>query len=299
MVPDGLRDEDLPGLYQAADAGSARGQRLYLRLTRSRLIATIVAAAAGLGSWTAGVHQHDFDVLSAVAIVAFVTALLLEVALLQSRPERDWYDGRALAESAKTLAWRFAVGGEAFPCSEDETQVEKRFTDRLLEIQQDEPGRAALVGSSAPAISDKMRWLRSQDLDVRRTAYLKGRIVDQQEWYASKSQQNQTWATTWRFALILLELVGLVWSVLRFAEITGVSGEGLIATVVAAAGAWLELRQHESLGRAYAITAQELGAVRSRLDREFADEFDWARAVDSAEEAISREHTMWRASRSA
>jgi hypothetical protein len=297
MAVDGLRDADMPGLYQAADAGSARGQRRYVQLTRARLFAMIIAAGAGVGSWTVQVGKHHLDLLAAMAIVAFGAAVLLEALLLQLRPERDWYDGRALAESAKTLAWRFAVGGEAFPCTEAADLIEQRFLARLLEIQQDEPGRDALVGSTAPAISDKMRWLRSQDIDTRRRAYLQDRIINQQNWYASKSRHNQTWATAWRFALIFLELAGLVWSVLRVADLTGTSGEGLVATIVAGGGAWLELRQHESLGRAYAITAQELSTVQSRIDRPFADEVEWAKAVDGAEEAISREHTMWRASR--
>jgi hypothetical protein len=257
----------------------------------------ISAAAAGVASWTISVRRHDIDVLAVVAIAAFAAGVLLEGALLRWRPERDWYDGRALAESAKTLAWRFAVGGDAFPCTESVAKAEERFLDRLLEIQQNEPGRSALAANSAPAISEKMRWLRSQDLSTRRNAYVKDRIIDQQDWYASKSRHNRAWASAWRYALLLLEMSGLVWSFLRLAKATSAPTASLIATVVAAAGAWLELRQHENLARAYAITAQELAAVRSRLDREFDDEAEWAQAVDSAEEAISREHTMWRASR--
>lgn len=37
-----------------------------------------------------------------------------EVGLRTDEPEERWYDGRALAESAKSLAWRFSVGAMPF-----------------------------------------------------------------------------------------------------------------------------------------------------------------------------------------
>ena len=50
------------------------------------------------------------------------------------------------------------------------------------------------------------------------------------------------------------------------------------------------------LATAYAVAHHELGLIASRID-EIAAEADWARFVDESEEAISREHTLWRASR--
>ena len=71
---------------------------------------------------------------------------------------------------------------------------------------------------------------------------------------------------------------------------------GVCATLAAAIGAWLEMGQHESLARAYAIAAHELAAIRDLVPWQETEE-DWAQFVGSAEEAVSREHTMWRASR--
>lgn len=36
----------------------------------------------------------------------FIAALLVELWLWPVRPDKAWYDGRAVAESAKTLAWK-------------------------------------------------------------------------------------------------------------------------------------------------------------------------------------------------
>jgi SMODS and SLOG-associating 2TM effector domain 1 len=44
------------------------------------------------------------------------------------------------------------------------------------------------------------------------------------------------------------------------------------------------------------VASQELSAISGQVDWS-ASERDWAHFVDQAEEAISREHTLWRASR--
>ncbi|MEU1012302.1 hypothetical protein [Streptomyces sp. NPDC005890] len=61
--------------------------------------------------------------------------------------------------------------------------------------------------------------------------------------------------------------------------------------------AWFAVRQYETLGRAYTFAATELSIIHGRLSQ--ADEDGWAQEEADAEEAISREHTMWRASRGA
>ena len=100
----------LPGLHDAAGIASGRGQRTYIRLSATRLIALLVAAAAGAVQY----RTDNFDFLGLVLLVAFAAAAAAEFILLRAQPERDWYSGRAVAESVKTLAWRFAVQGEPF-----------------------------------------------------------------------------------------------------------------------------------------------------------------------------------------
>jgi hypothetical protein len=69
------------------------------------------------------------------------------------------------------------------------------------------------------------------------------------------------------------------------------------AAALAAGSAWFAVRQYETLGRAYVFAATELSVIHQRLL--LAGEDSWAQEVADAEEAISREHTMWRASRGA
>ena len=69
-----------------------------------------MAAAAGAVSVAVG----GVDWSSFVGAAALVAAALTELYLVRDRPDRRWYEGRAAAESAKTLGWRYAVGAEPF-----------------------------------------------------------------------------------------------------------------------------------------------------------------------------------------
>jgi hypothetical protein len=99
-----------------------------------------------------------------------------------------------------------------------------------------------------------------------------------------------------RLAAIVLEGGGLLAGVLTAVGWVKVDLLGFFAAATATLAAWLQTKQHETLGRAYAITSQELAVVHSDWKGDRTEE-DWAQFVDKAEEAISREHTLWRASR--
>jgi hypothetical protein len=108
-----LQEHDLPALYQSADRNSLEAQQEFLKRTRTGLIALLVAAAAG--AFTLQVEAiGTADLMGIIAAVAFGVALLMRFYLLKDRSERIWYDGRAVAESAKTLAWRYSVGAVPF-----------------------------------------------------------------------------------------------------------------------------------------------------------------------------------------
>ena len=70
----------------------------------------------------------------------------------------------------------------------------------------------------------------------------------------------------------------------------------LVATVGAATAAWVQAKQYATLASAYATANEELASIRV-LSAHATGEAAWAEFVDSAEGAISREHTMWRAPR--
>lgn len=280
-------------MFRASDQASLRAQRSFINATRARL--GLAVAAAVLAIFATEVERGEVDDFGLLAALAFVGALLVEVWLLAERPEETWYDGRALAESTKTLSWRYAVAGGPFPRSHPHPA--RYLGEQMAELLEDAPNTRILPATDGE-ISDAMTALRGEPLAVRREAYRVGRILDQQRWYARKSEQNQRRARAWKQALILIEVLGAVAAVATAFGFVHYDLTSVASTILGVGVAWLAVKQHDAQGRAYSFASHELAIIASRLD-EPRNEEEWAATVADAEEAISREHTMWRAARAA
>jgi hypothetical protein len=283
---------DLPALYRSADRESERAQRSYLRSLRVRLGALLVAAFGGaLTLTTAG----GFQVGGGLAFLAFACALGAELFLATTSPLTTWYEGRAAAESAKTLAWRYMVRGEPFEV--DTPDVDKQFLAQTYSLLQDLQSIA--LGTAEPGahqITDKMRRVRALDFNERRQVYLVDRIADQQRWYSEKARWNARRARVWVLISIVLEIAGLIGGALKAFGWISFDLLGFLAASAGVVVAWIEAKQHRKLATAYGIASQELASIASELPTVNSEE-RWAAFVSQAEEAISREHTLWRASR--
>jgi hypothetical protein len=288
-----IDESEFPMLYQAADRNSLEGQRRFLTATRVRLAMLVVAAAFGLVTWRRG----SADLAAVVAGVAFGVALLAELYLLQARPDRLWYDGRAAAESVKTLTWRYLVGGSPFGITEvSEQEAERLLLHRFRQIAAELRGAHLVpVSGAADQIGPALRRVRSLPLEERRALYRSGRIGDQQAWYARSARWNERRATLWSLVLTGLEALGLAGAILKATGALRFDLLGLASALIAAGAAWVQTKQHQTLASAYAVASQELSAIGAQGDWA-SDEPAWAHFVDQAEEAISREHTTWRAS---
>lgn len=250
------------------------------------------AAACGIYHWRS---SHDgVDRLGLVALVLFVAAMLAEGYLWREHPERAWYDGRALAESVKTLSWKYAVGGDPFPTMEANPQ--SVFVHRLVELKSRYP-KLDLAAVSGEYLTPWMSNLRVESLAIRRQTYIEHRALDQQTWYEAKAKENKQRARVWKSILLLLELSGAVLALVESLNYLDLFFTPTVAAGTGAIVAWLETRQHDQLARAYSTTVSDLAAALTKL-RAATSETDWAVEMNDAEDAISREHTLWLASRS-
>lgn len=283
----------LPPLHDAASESSLSAQKRFLGATRLQLASLVVAALGGALTLKDG----DGEIGPVVALIGFSVALVIRGFLFGMQPAKAWYQGRAAAESVKTLAWRYAVGGHPFVAGMPQKDADELFIERCREVLKDL--HSLDVGATGESqITDEMRALRASPLDRRKAAYEKGRIEDQRSWYSDKANWNRKRRVAWQMALTGLEVAGLLAAIARVANWIDFNVLGLGAACVAAATAWLQARQHEQLATAYSLTAQELANVKGLIRHSPHDDDDsWAVFVQDAEEAISREHTMWRASR--
>lgn len=282
----------LPSAFRVADRLSLDAQRRAVRWRAMQLLLLLLAAVAGGVSLRIG---GSFDLLAVLAAVAFASALVLESRLARTNPERTWYRGRAGAESIKTVTWKYSVGGDPFLLSEPNADSLFRMAVQDVIRGLEDLDWASDVGDQ---LTEQMRQVRNASLEQRRRIYRLERIDDQCAWYTAKAEKARQQARRWSVVISVTIALGLIGAVLKAIGLVDVDALGVAAAFAAAATAWTQLKQHEPLASAYTVAARDLGMVSERLD-EAHDERTWGQLVKDAEEAISREHTMWVARRNA
>jgi SMODS and SLOG-associating 2TM effector domain 3/SMODS and SLOG-associating 2TM effector domain 1 len=182
-----------PALFRSADTAANNKQKRYLALLRAEYATLLLASilSSNLFSDTTSL------LLYAIIFLASVTLLLLRTKL---KPEQDWYRCRALAESVKTLTWRYTMRASPFV---DEPYVRdplNEFTHSLNQLINDNRSTVEKIATSWSAddqITDDMNRIRKLDLKHRKDLYDDQRIQEQRNWYAKKASINRRSARIW------------------------------------------------------------------------------------------------------
>jgi hypothetical protein len=284
-----MTPEDLPALYRTADESSADAQRTYLLLLRLQY--GLLFAAAVIALW----HGSTTLYVAYALVVAGSSVLLIYMSV--KKPEGDWYDCRAFAESIKTSAWRYMMRAEPFVASDAE--VKRKFADFLKAILEAnshvrEPlAKRPVTGEQITAPMDAVRALPLRD---RKDRYRQERIADQQDWYIAKVGINRRQFRVWVTLCVLVQVAAITLAVLRIVydqAWTLWPTEPLLVLASSIIG-WIQIKKFNELASAYNLTAHEIGIIATRIDG-IATEAEFSEFVNEAERAFSREHTQWAA----
>jgi len=290
-----MQQSDYPILYQAADDASLSGQRWYMGLVQADLVLIVVAAAlAAVGTL---VPKQAGSVFAAITVLVLFASLAAKSVNRQRQDDRDWFDGRAVAESVKTETWRYMMRLAPF---DDDTTCDREFAQRLLALSNARP-HVHLSVRIAPAhtrqITGEMHRVRTLTFAQRRDLYVQERLDDQAMWYQRKSQFNGRRATQWFVASFGVQAGALTLAVLHIAlPLPNIDLVGVLAALAAALTAWTQLKRHDELAISYGLAYQELSTI-GNLAGQATTEQELMGAVHSGESAISREHMMWIAKR--
>lgn len=291
-----LDTSDYPALFQAADTASGAAQRAYLRLTKAILTLLVGGALLAAVSEEFPGAASGFAVASAIVLAA---SLLLSVYRESLKLEEVWYGGRAVAETARSMLWRFVTGADPYPISLAPTDAEQKFLADLGSIAKERKLAFAAAGefAGAPQISQRMRQARGTDLHERKNRYLLERVQDQRLWYGKRAKSHSTAGNRYFMVIVVSQLLALTSAIsLVHWPNSKIQLTGIFAALAGALMAWLQIKQHRELAQGYAMVEMELSFVEGQATR-VASERDLSEFVAEAEGAISREHTVWVAKR--
>ncbi|WP_035798731.1 DUF4231 domain-containing protein [Kitasatospora mediocidica] len=289
----------LPEPFQTADQASLSGQRMTLRWYRGLILMLVAAAAVGAVTGPGKLGKTDLAPL--VSVAAFAVAGFFWARLRRHNPQAGWYEARAVAESVKTLAWKYTVRARPFGGPADSAEVDQEYLGQVTDLLEAFQDSGAIPHGAVAEITDGMRELRAAGLVERRLLYMQLRVQGQRTWYLAKADACESQSVSWGLGTAALMIVGGAAAVAEALGALSVQIFGACSAAAAAMIAWTQLKQLRPLVSAYQLAARELDVVYgklSTLDPNEADaEAGWARLAGDAEDAVAREHTSWRARR--
>lgn len=290
VLPFEITRIDLPALYLTASKTSTNSQTWYIRLIFFNL--AFLAVSALLASFYSNNPQitHTLILFTTLLILAsIIVSILIELLKL----DRNWYGGRAIAESVKTISWKYMTCTSPYEASR--RNVDAKFIKDLAAILKEKKFLSGNLGgqlSNSPQISDKMRQLRAMSIRTRLEAYTEYRIKNQREWYGENADKNNKQNNKYFLLMLFSEIIGLLCVVFITLNIDTFNPIGFFSTIAASFLAWIQVKQYKELAQSYGVATQELGMSLEESKLVHSDRA-LSKFVNNTENAISREHTLW------
>ncbi|MEX3016036.1 DUF4231 domain-containing protein [Gymnodinialimonas hymeniacidonis] len=287
-----MRHQDYPALFLDADNASNQFQRNFLLLVFGEYLALFLAAVFSMNFLDGVVYHILFAGVFFVGLIVLISRAL-------SKPDQWWYRCRALAESVKTLTWRYMMHAAPFDGSDPEAKRE--FREQLNTILRENLETAKRITddwSGSDQITATMDAVRSKCLEERASYYMEHRISEQRDWYRKKAGSNRVAARRWVFlsGVCYVAAGSAVLSRIAHPDFTSWPIEPLIVVAASIVG-WVQIKKYNELSAAYTVTAHEIGLIPTTIDTPDTDDLI-SEFVNDAEQAFSREHTLWLARQS-
>jgi len=259
-------------LFQSSDSSSLIEQKTYINLCRIDF--SLIVLAAFFSGFSLNPNLKISKWCAFFALISLILSFCLKLIIKVGKWDKKWFDTRAIAD--------------------------KKFVNKLGEILKSASkafeSLAKSVGSGQQ-ISNRMREIRQMNMDGRKTIYLKERIKDQKDWYCRKAKYNSDKEIMWFWVIIIIELLAIFAAIYILNTLNSTFNPiGTFTTLVVVFAAWNQTKKHGELSQSYTLATQELTSIES-LAIHIKDEEGLSNYVRSAENAISKEHTMWCAKR--
>lgn len=288
-----MKDKDFPNYFRAGDKASLVAQSTYVNYVKWDLIFMAVAAALTIYNYQ---ELNSKTIVYVISGVLLLVATILSLVIKNKQYEDTWYRGRALAESCKTLTWRYITCSEYFESNLSPSDAKKRFTERITEIKNEfsdlnKELNATLL--ALPIITEEMKLVREYTLERRKQYYLQYRIENQINWYKDKADKNKSKYENWFWAVIVAQILALlsIGFLIKFPS-CDFNFVGLFSTLSACFFSWLQLKKYQENKEAYTTATSELNLIKQEAE-EVNSEETFSKFVLDSENAMSREHTMW------
>ncbi len=289
-----METSDYPSLYAASDSASRRAKNRYYRLLGAQLLVFTVITLSAMLSSGGGDREKFFS---------SVSAFLLGVSLLLSwinkaqHYDRIWYECRAIAETVKTLTWRYMMQAVPFGPDLETSAAKKKFLVELKEIRKIYSGGGATLAEFGPSptiFSHAMDDARAASWQDRKVKYLEERVEPEREWYARNARASSLGSEKWLWLIIILQIIAFFFAVVQpSAHLTFLRPVPLLITLASSVTAWNQAKRSDEVARSYLSAAQVLAEFQGVAALEIADSASFESFVGDVEQSLSHERSTW------
>jgi hypothetical protein len=191
---------DYPAVYKEADNISNKTQKDYLMILKTFLCMLVLSS----------ILFTYFDSILVVKVINATISLAIVVLsfVFQFRNfQGDWYNARAVAESIKTISWRYVIKAEPYNVSDDNAKkLFLKTIKHIIDMNHDFKKCIEADYGDQQIIPENMTEIRQLPFNERLDIYHKHRIIDQRDWYIKKSKYNKGRSNLFFVFLLLFQL---------------------------------------------------------------------------------------------
>lgn len=279
---------DYPQLYRAADNLSIKYQKIHFGLLATYLLSLIVGAIISMCG--------NSVLTNSISLVLFLLSATLYVISKILNPLDLWYNGRAVAESVKSMTWKWMMMAEPYPYKtpgtasmdlQKDLQSLLKQNDTLFKHYQNDED------DNFYSISDKMREIRNATTREKLTFYNKNRVHNQLKWYRKKSRIFRNMHIVFSIVVILCYIIIIILMIINIINPKIQLPIELISAIVAALISWTESKKYDELSCAYSLAVNDISIINNHLLEGQVGDNEVSEYVINSENAFSREHTQW------
>jgi len=250
---------DYPAIYKEADNISNKIQKNYLGVLLVFLIMLVISSFLFT-------YFDDIIILKIVNIIISFSIVIFSFIFHFYNFQGKWYNARAVAESIKTISWRYAVKAEPYNIPDDDAKsIFFKAMKDIIEMNHDfkECIEAEYSSSTQHNIPNNMTGVRLLSLQDRYNFYHINRVMEQKDWYTKKSLINKKRSSQFFFLLIFVSFVLLICLILSLIKtsINIIFPTGPLLSMISILFTWIQTKKYKELEKSYALTAHEIGFI--------------------------------------
>ena len=285
-----ISDNTFPCFFRLADQQAIKSQKQYLSALKWSIWLIIGASILAYIR-----NFKGFECIDWLIGVLLLMNLLLNWWIQTAKMDNLWYDYRSIAESIKTLTWKYML--KVTPFAGDESDCTREFRKRVTKILNNKMvlHKYQAIPANKPFITKDMKDIRQCDLQTRALIYTQYRIQDQADWYEKKSKYNKKMGTRFYICYMLLNISLLVFIIISICKFNGKELPlDLFMILVTSIQTWTQIKKYSDLANSYALATQEIALIREEKPSfSKGEEEKFSKYVSDCENAFSREHTQW------